>query len=283
MQERFLVTKDNLKLYYRIRRSKTRSIILFLPGLGANWTQWKDVLDFFNDKGFSTLTLDYRGHGLSDKPYRKERYAIASFVRDIKDLLKEENVESVVLVGHSFGGVLSLIYALGDDTVDIKSLVLIDTPCEFPFKHHDLYSLGTSLTTLVRMLARAEDILGRIRPVARSKSEVDYSKLGNRSNFWKYLHGITTTPAVGIISCLDNFERADFTKVKEKAKSIKQPVLILEGAKDMLIPIKQERNLKKILKNSVLKLMDGDHFVPLQRPEEVSEEIYSFLRKHRIR
>jgi pimeloyl-ACP methyl ester carboxylesterase len=73
-----------------------------------NWTSWKKEIQFFNKHNISTITLDLRGHGKSDKPNELTSNTLDCFAKDIHEILIKENITDFIIVGHSMGGMIAL-------------------------------------------------------------------------------------------------------------------------------------------------------------------------------
>jgi len=56
-----------------------------------------------------TICLDLRGHGLSDKP--EQTYSMSAFADDVAWVCARLGVEKPILIGHSMGGLISLVLA----------------------------------------------------------------------------------------------------------------------------------------------------------------------------
>ena len=61
-----LASFDGTNIYYAYHPGLS-PVLIFLQGIGGNWTVWKKEIDFFQKKNYATLALDFRGHGLSDR------------------------------------------------------------------------------------------------------------------------------------------------------------------------------------------------------------------------
>lgn len=92
-------------------------------GLAANCAFW-------NIRAASAFTLvadvttyDLRGHGRSQ--VTTSGYTIESMARDLKELLDTLDLEKIYLLGHSYGGALSLYFALHYPH-RVKKLILAD-------------------------------------------------------------------------------------------------------------------------------------------------------------
>ena len=108
--ENYLKSFDGTKIYYNYSRGSKEPTLVFLHGIGGNWTVWKKEIEFFQKEGFSTIALDLRGHGMSEAPEPEERYKISYFSKDVHAILKKENITYFVLIGHSLGGAVALTY-----------------------------------------------------------------------------------------------------------------------------------------------------------------------------
>jgi len=83
--------------------------LLLLPGLTANAHAFSGLIDAGLADHHHVLTVDLRGRGLSDKP--ATGYTMADHAADIIALLDNLHLQDVMLVGHSFGGLLTLFLA----------------------------------------------------------------------------------------------------------------------------------------------------------------------------
>lgn len=92
--------------------------IVLIHGFGLDSRIWEKQLDELS-KTNKVITYDLRGFGKSSLPSGKY-----SHTEDLKELLKELNIENPEIVGHSFGGEIAVEYALKYPN-EVSSLVLI--------------------------------------------------------------------------------------------------------------------------------------------------------------
>jgi len=96
--------------------------ILCLHGLTANCRSW-DCLASGLAPSHRLLAMDLRGRGLSDKP--SSGYSIEHHCQDILSLMEDLGLERPVVMGHSLGAFISLVFAAQNpDRVD--RLILVD-------------------------------------------------------------------------------------------------------------------------------------------------------------
>jgi len=119
-QDKF-VTANSLKLHYLDWGNPDAPPMLLLHGLCGNAHYW----DFFvhgmkND--YHILALDQRGHGDSSWA---ESYSPRDYVPDLEAFVTALELDNIVLIGHSMGGINAIIYAARHPE-QISRLVIID-------------------------------------------------------------------------------------------------------------------------------------------------------------
>ncbi len=82
-------------------------------------------------ESFRTISIDLRGHGLSEKPAREEDHSLELMADDVHELLGHLGVTRGCLVGHSMGGMVSQLLVLSHPET-VRALVLVDTAAEMP-------------------------------------------------------------------------------------------------------------------------------------------------------
>jgi pimeloyl-ACP methyl ester carboxylesterase len=133
------------------------SPVILIHGMGASLRQWDYLAPRLAATGFSAYALDLQGHGNSPKPDGAEHYHIETLYNQLNRWIENlELEEPVTFVGHSFGGYLSLMYALRNPE-KVQSLVLAD-PFYSPFQLSPLMRYFTRQSKIgIRVLERLPD------------------------------------------------------------------------------------------------------------------------------
>ena len=102
------VDANGIKLHYLDYGTAGKPPIVFVHG-GAAHAHWFDFVvgDFVPD--YHVLSLDLRGHG--DSAWAEPpRYSFHDYAADVDAFAKALDLRDFALVGHSMGGMVSLLY-----------------------------------------------------------------------------------------------------------------------------------------------------------------------------
>jgi pimeloyl-ACP methyl ester carboxylesterase len=118
------VEAGGLRLHYLDYGTAGRPPILCVHG-GAAHAHWFDFVAPYFGADYHVRALDQRGHGDSawaDPPaYSYERYA-----SDLAEVVEKLDLRDFVLIGHSMGGTIALVYA-ATHPGRVGSLVVVDS------------------------------------------------------------------------------------------------------------------------------------------------------------
>jgi pimeloyl-ACP methyl ester carboxylesterase len=227
-------------------------------------------------KHFTVYAMDYPGHGWSDIP--KARYDAMIFTKAVEDFLDQLDLRDVTLAGVSIGGVIPLIIA-GRRNVRVARVVSInpyDYAGDLGLARSGLPGFVTTYATLVPVLGetfmrlRSFQIVRRILqggvadpdsiPPALMK---ELYETGDRP--WAYR---------AFISLCRN--AAGWEQARENYHLIGVPVLLVYGDRDWARPSEREQTRALIPGVAMKTIAGGGHFLPLDRPQELSALIIGF-------
>jgi len=112
---------DGVKIQLAVWEGKGKQI-LCIHGLTANCRCW-DLIASSLAPQHKIMAMDLRGRGLSDSP--PSGYSVENHCRDILALMDDQNLERPVLMGHSLGAFISLVFAAKHPR-RVDRLILVD-------------------------------------------------------------------------------------------------------------------------------------------------------------
>lgn len=120
-----------MKLYANVLGQGKPFIILhgFL-GMGDNW---KTLGTSFSEVGYEVHLIDQRNHGRS---FHSDDFNYEVMAQDVVDYCKDNNLENVVLLGHSMGGKTAMHVATQFPEL-LSHLIVADISPRFYPVHHD--------------------------------------------------------------------------------------------------------------------------------------------------
>ncbi len=279
MKQRLIPSYDGTKISYLYHRGRNPLTLVFVHGVGANWTVWKKEIRYFQRKGYSTLALDLRGHGRSEAPPEFQKYEMPCFTNDIYYILQQERIKRFCLIGHSLGGAIALDYCILHKHHYPRSLILVESASTYPFYHNRLFNLRPYVTYILRFITRH-----KINPRKNFDFlyDIDLSVKGVKRKLHFLIHIFHLTVLRSIIFTLDNVEQYVFQNQRHIDATLRHlsiPTLVLAGELDRVIPVHFSEQIHRLDPRAVLRVLSGAHHrVVVEDPRQVSTVLYEFLK-----
>src|ERR687891_695704 len=143
-------TKNKAKLYHYAPNAKKKHpvpilmvyalinrpyILDLMPG--------NSFIEYLVGEGFDVYMLDWGIPGDEDKDLTFENYVLDYLPKAVKKVLRHSHSEEFTMLGYCMGGTMSAMYA-SLFPENLKNLILMTAPVEFPEGEMGLYSLFTS-------------------------------------------------------------------------------------------------------------------------------------------
>lgn len=220
----FRSSADGLALHHRVwePRQAAEAVVIVTHGLGDHGGRYAGLAMALTDDGNIVHALDQRGHGLSDGPRATVRH-FDDPVDDLGSLIVDAAAETpskpVFLIGHSWGALLSLTYAVRHGQW-LSGLIIA----------------GTASRPAVPPIVRASaKFLARVAPEMGTKR----LPLESTSRDAETLAAFNTDPLVfrGRVRAATAAASLDaMTEVARKLPRLRVPILILHGTGDIIAP-----------------------------------------------
>jgi pimeloyl-ACP methyl ester carboxylesterase len=249
-----LATRDGVKLHVQELGAGPPVVMLhgLLVGNMATW-YWTSAAALAHHH--HVVLFDLRGHGLSERAPRG--YDVESMVNDLEDVIAATVPanESVTLVGHSYGAVIALTYALRHPE-RMEKIAVVEAPLP-----------PSRLEELERFLRESpENMLDSLPPELR---EV-VLKAGRRARRFVEAATFLVTES----SLVDDLRRARDVS-DEALASLRCVLLAIYGTTSSCRPI--GARLARVVPRAQLVELEGGHFLPAESPAAVTEALTRFI------
>ena len=236
----------NIKINYERYGEKKKQTLVLLHGWGQNIQMMKPIGDKFPENDI--IIIDFPGHGKSEEP--KELWTLNDFVEMLHELLIKLKVKNPILIGHSFGGKISLIYASKYET---KKLVLFGSPFKIKKNPNSLK---------VKVLKMIKNLPGMDKMAEIAKKHMGSADYRNASPMMR-----------------DILVEHVNTDITDLVKKIKCPTIIIWGDNDKAVPLEDAYELSSYIKDSAVIVYDGcTHYAYLERLQQTISIIESFIK-----
>ena len=219
--------------------------LVFLHGWGQNIEMMKPVGDKI--KNNRIIIIDLPGFG--DSPEPNEIWSMYDYADMVHELLDSLDVSNPILLGHSFGGKISLIYASKYKT---NKLVLFGSPFKQNIK---------KLSTKTKVLKSLKKVPGLNKLEGFAKKHIGSRDYKQASPFMRKI--------------LVDHVNLDIT---EEVKKIKCPTIIIWGSLDEEVPIEDAYELEKLISDAaVIEYPGCSHYAYLENLGQTVNIIKNFI------
>lgn len=261
---------DKVKINYDIRRVSD-FFLIFIHGAGGDLNAWKKERQFFHKKGFSTLAVDLRGHGLSDRPNLVRNYRLEYFAGDIHQILRKEKIIKFIIIGHCFGGMVTISFHKLFPRLS-KAYILIGTTYEAP-RWLAIFNHNIFFVKILNFIVQNK--------VLRKKhfSHVNFDKFMGTGD-WDFRRIYSDIIHTSLKSWLFTYENIAKFNGLRILKSMDKPVLIIGGAKDTIFPPKVAKKMHQLVRTSKMDIIpNANHILVLNNAEDLKRKILSYIKE----
>jgi pimeloyl-ACP methyl ester carboxylesterase len=251
--------------------------LVFVHGLSGSWPNWLEQLPAFA-REHRVITLDLPGFGHSPMP--RERISISGYARMLDRMLDQLGVDAAAVVGNSMGGFIGAELAIAFPQ-RVERLVLVS-------------AAGIS-THAPRGSAQAVPVLRRLERIVMASGAWAASRsdaVVRRARLRGLALGVVVAepsklPAAlaaeqvrgaGKPGFIQGLEAVIDYEIRERLGQIACPTLIVWGARDRLITVRDADVFAELIPNSrKVVFADAGHVSMLERPQEFNALLEDFL------
>jgi pimeloyl-ACP methyl ester carboxylesterase len=298
---------NDVRMHYVTAGPEDGDLVLLLHGFPEFWYTWREQLDPLAEAGFRVVAPDLRGYNRSEKPPGVASYHLDDLVGDVAGLVEHFDRDQAHLVGHDWGGLIAWALAINRPAV-VDRLAVLNAP------HPASYARGLTRTQVKRSWytlyfqlpwlpefglkrndfealerlfreeptnpdAFTEDDLRRYkealeRPGALSAG-INYYRALVRTHAGELL--ATRVPRLGALVGQETGMDTDL-QFWSATDSLDVPTLVCWGEQDFALGVELTETLDEYVADLTLRRYpDASHWVHLDVPDEVNEELVTFL------
>ena len=246
------VTINDIKVNYKT--TGEGQDVLLLHGWGCSLEIWKTLQSQLEQK-YRVTSIDFPGFGKSDEP--KTVWGVEEYTQCTEKLIETLNLKNPVLIGHSFGGRVSILLSSRNDYV--KKVILTDAagvkPQNTKISVSRVFSKMKKLSTKIIGEKATEKL---VKPFANSLASEDYK---NASGMMKEI-----------------LKKVVDEDLQHVMPNIKASTLLIWGEKDTATPVSDAKIMESLIPDTGLIVFPGcTHYSFLENPGYYYTIVDNFL------
>ncbi len=262
---------NGINLYYE--RHGSGMPLLFISGTGGNLAEIPHLIESYSWHT-EFIPFDGRGCGRSDKP--DGDYSMAGYAADAAGLLDALGIADAVVYGSSMGGMVAQELALLHPAC-VRALILGCTTAGV------IRGARPSSETVQKMV-RNQSLSGD--EGIEAGWELGYSRAYINANREAMLaRSRATSPfAAGRDSYMRQVIAAAQHDTHDRLRHVACPVMIIHGEDDVMIPVENAHQLKRLIPHAELRILPGmGHGYNLEAQAEADALVIEFTKRHASR
>jgi pimeloyl-ACP methyl ester carboxylesterase len=267
----YRINVNNVQIYYEYfdHENPNAKVVVLIHGFLSSTISFRQLLPDLT-KEYKVIALDLPGFGRSEKS-KSFIYKLCNYGQLIIDFLDKLNIQNVILIGHSMGGQICM-HAAKKAPNRIQKLILLGC-CSY-VKRANRSLIACSYLPLftwgMRSWIQKKDVKQNLLSVMHD------SKLVTQEMIDGYSKPISEAAFIHSLIRLLRHREGDMSS--EELGEITQPVLMIWGKEDKVIPVKTGYRLKRDLPNAELIVYEKcGHLVMEEKPKEITSEIIRFI------
>jgi proline iminopeptidase len=257
------------------------------------------LLPAFDELGdlFQLVYYDQRGRGRSATGVRAEDVTLASELRDLDAVRRHYGSDHAILIGHSWGTVLALEYAVRHPAHVSRLILMNPAPASAAdlelLRSHYAKKLGAEALEKQRAILKSGSYAAGDPEAVAARYRIHFRPAFAREDSYGILtatmesefrrqgkEGILKARAIEDRLYLDTWSRADYD-LHPKLSALRIPTLVVAGLEDFIPAEVAEHAATAIPDSMLVKIPDCGHFSYLECPTALRAALIDFMRLRR--
>jgi len=251
-------TVNGIKINYEEKGEG--ELIVLLHGWGSNIKLWANLIQLLSRK-YKVVAMDMPGFGESQEP--PSAWDVGDYAQFVLDFLSDYDDKKVMLLGHSFGGRVTIkLNSRNDLPFEITKVILVDSAGILPPKTNKkswrtrYYKMGKAVLSTKLAQLIAPDALENFR---KKMGSADYA---------------AASPLMRQVLVKTVNE-----DLEPLLPNIKCPTLLVWGVNDTATPLSDGEKMEKLIPDAgLVKLENAGHYSFLEQQFTFNRVMCSFLK-----
>jgi pimeloyl-ACP methyl ester carboxylesterase len=268
------ITTEGAMTYRHLGHGNTN--IVFVHGFGASKDVWVPLLRHIPTDKFSIYTIDLLGHGDS-KVNERQQLTMHANVKLIGDFLVKNNIQNPILVGHSYGGSVSLLYTLLNEQSDYRprALILLDTPTYKMVLPGFVALLRVPILSelLTSIIPADTQVESTLRELYFNREKINQETV---ERYAKYLTRKSVRQALRRTARAINADQLEAYVARYSELDI--PIQLIFGKDDPIVPLSSQKRFVKEVRSARLAIVSNcGHNVHEECAEDTANLLIDFI------
>jgi len=238
--------------------------IMLLHGWPANHRIFEYHMMRLAERGYRVLAMDFRGFGLSDKPWEGNNYD--AWAGDVGAVLQALDLRDVLLVGYSFGGAIAAHYLGTAQDPRVTKCALLAAAAPVAALTAPIKQIYDQLITGLQG--------DSVKPMQHYMSSMLVAGTLSAAMMAWLVEQASQTALWAAIRGLEELRDRDLS---DDLRAMPLPVKILHGMLDATIPFPLAEEQKRLLPNATLiPIPNCDHAFIFEKKDQVVDELIDF-------
>lgn len=255
----------------------SKPVLFFVHGLGLSSVMWKYAVNHLI-ADYRCITIDLPGHG--DSWEQRGNFSMTFYATVLRSVVEELKLQDITLIGHSMGGQISVIVSLQMPAI-VSRLVLV---------------CAAGIETFTP--EEAEKIIQGAEYFYKAPNDINHILEVYKPHFSMHADRVRELLEDNIILQTEHFASFNETVIASVKgmlhepvfaflPHLHQPVLVLYGEKDLVIPnkwIHPLMNIQQIETIAKTKIIHAKgeliphcgHYLPFEQPTIFAEKVHEF-------
>lgn len=265
----FCKTTDDLTIYYEVHgNEQAQDTIVFLNGLSQSTVAWALTLPFFKND-YRIVLMDFIFQGKSDKTGEWRNFD--THARDVLSVLDHLKLEKPVIAGLSYGSMVAQHFAVKYPQRLSKLVLMATFANKTPYyeaielswwRALEFGGYNLMLDIMLPTVLSEGYFANPLMPIDLMK-QMRQEAQDDKQSLFKLMRATK--------------ERPDY---RQELKKITAPTLVIQGEKDLLLPVHLANEVAKAIPGATLEIIaNTGHTLNLEAIPKMAELIITFLNR----